>query len=119
MPRKITVTIKDDFDPTLGADVTEAVEDFEQLLQVEFEGLIEVDEQDKPTPQGMKRVEVQVYWRHEDGKVFDVPKSMELSDVRDHIVSNVDGYFDFANSWMSEFDCWQIDDQDSRDEWGL
>ena len=29
--------IKDDFDPTLGADITEAVEDFEQLLQVEFE----------------------------------------------------------------------------------
>ena len=37
MPRTITVTIKDDFDPTLGAYVTEAVEDFEQLLQVEFE----------------------------------------------------------------------------------
>ena len=37
MPRKITVTIKDDFDPTLGAEVIEAVEDFEQLLQVEFE----------------------------------------------------------------------------------
>ena len=34
--RTITVTIKDDFDPTLGADITEAVEDFEQLLQVEF-----------------------------------------------------------------------------------
>ena len=28
----ITVMIKDDFDPTLGADVIEAVEDFEQLL---------------------------------------------------------------------------------------
>ena len=37
MPRTITVMIKDDFDPPLGADVTEAVEDFEQLLQVEFE----------------------------------------------------------------------------------
>jgi hypothetical protein len=37
MPRTITVMIKDDFDPTLGADVIEAVEDFEQLLQVEFE----------------------------------------------------------------------------------
>ena len=35
--RTITVMIKDDFDPTLGADITEAVEDFEQLLQVEFE----------------------------------------------------------------------------------
>tara|TARA_B100000287_G_scaffold293749_1_gene277059 strand:+ start:3558 stop:3707 length:150 start_codon:yes stop_codon:yes gene_type:complete len=37
MPRTITVMIKDDFDPTLGADVIEAVENFEQLLQVEFE----------------------------------------------------------------------------------
>ena len=37
MPRTITVTIKDDFDPSLGADTVEAVEDFEQLLQVEFE----------------------------------------------------------------------------------
>jgi len=37
MPRTITVMIKDDFDPTLGADVVEAVEDFEQLLAVEFE----------------------------------------------------------------------------------
>ncbi len=32
-----TVMIKDDFDPSLEADVVEAVEDFEQLLQVEFE----------------------------------------------------------------------------------
>ena len=37
MPRTITVMIKDDFDPLLGADIVEAVEDFEQLLQVEFE----------------------------------------------------------------------------------
>ncbi len=37
MSRTITVMIKDDFDPTLGADVIEAVEDFEQLLAVEFE----------------------------------------------------------------------------------
>jgi len=39
MPRTITVMIKDDFDPTLGADVIEAVEDFEQLLSAEFETL--------------------------------------------------------------------------------
>ena len=37
MSRTITVILKDDFDPTLGSDITEAVEDFEQLLQVEFE----------------------------------------------------------------------------------
>ncbi len=37
MSRRIEVIIKDDFDPTLGADVIEAVEDFEQLLWVEFE----------------------------------------------------------------------------------
>tara|TARA_R100000278_G_scaffold119366_1_gene100733 strand:- start:415 stop:537 length:123 start_codon:yes stop_codon:yes gene_type:complete len=37
MSRTITVIIKDDFDPTLGADIVEAVEDFEQLLAVEFE----------------------------------------------------------------------------------
>ena len=35
--KTITVIIKDDFDPTLGADIVEAVEDFEQLLAVEFE----------------------------------------------------------------------------------
>ena len=37
MSRTISVIIKDDFDPTLGADIVEAVEDFEQLLAVEFE----------------------------------------------------------------------------------
>jgi hypothetical protein len=37
MSKTITVIIKDDFDPTLGADIVEAVEDFEQLLAVEFE----------------------------------------------------------------------------------
>ena len=37
MSTTITVIIKDDFDPTLGADIVEAVEDFEQLLAVEFE----------------------------------------------------------------------------------
>lgn len=37
MSRTITVMIKDDFDPTLGADIVEAVEDFEHLLAVEFE----------------------------------------------------------------------------------
>ena len=30
--KTITVMIKADFDPTLGADIVEAVEDFEQLL---------------------------------------------------------------------------------------
>ena len=81
--------------------------------------LLDVDDEGKPTPQGMKRVEVEIFWRHEDSKTFDVPKSMELSDIRDHIVYNVDDYFDFTNSWLSEFDCWRIDDQDSEEEWGL
>jgi hypothetical protein len=31
--KTITVMIKADFDPTLGADIVEAVEDFEQLLR--------------------------------------------------------------------------------------
>ncbi len=35
--RSVTVMIKDDFDPTLGSDIVEAIEDFEQLLAVEFE----------------------------------------------------------------------------------
>tara|TARA_B100001250_G_scaffold151566_2_gene130038 strand:+ start:35532 stop:35675 length:144 start_codon:yes stop_codon:yes gene_type:complete len=37
MPRTVTVMIKDDFDSFLGADVIEAVEDFKQLLALEFE----------------------------------------------------------------------------------
>ena len=33
----VTVMIKDNFDPTLGADLTEAVEDFQQVLASYFE----------------------------------------------------------------------------------
>lgn len=33
----ITVTLKDGFDPTLGSDLTEAVQDFEQVLASYFE----------------------------------------------------------------------------------
>ena len=36
IPITITVTLKDDFDPTLGADIVEAVEDFEQVLASYF-----------------------------------------------------------------------------------
>ena len=81
--------------------------------------LLDVDDEGKPIPQGMKRVEVEIFWRHEDSKTFDIPKNMELSDVRDHICYNVDDYFDFTNSWVTEFECWRIEDQDSGEEWGL
>ena len=85
--------------------------------------LIEVDccseEEDKPVPQGMKRVDVEVFWRWEDSKTFDVPKNMELSDVREHIVYEVDSYFDAGNAWISEFEVWRIDDQETGEEWGL
>ena len=81
--------------------------------------LLEVDEEDKPVPLGMKRVEVEIFWRHEDSKTFDVPKNMELSDIRDHIVYEVDSYFDASNAWVSEFEVWRIEDQDSGEEWGL
>lgn len=33
----VTVLIKDNFDPTLGSDLTEAVQDFEQVLASHFE----------------------------------------------------------------------------------
>ena len=75
--------------------------------------------EDKPIPQGMKRVEVQVYWRWDDSKTFDVPKDMELSDIRDHIVFNVDEYFDSDSSWLTEFEVWRIEDEESGEEWGL
>jgi hypothetical protein len=81
--------------------------------------LLEVDEEDKSIPQGMKRVEVEIFWRHEDSKTFDIPKDMELSDVREHIVFNVDDYFDFTNSWVTEFEVWKVEDQDTGEEWGL
>jgi hypothetical protein len=85
--------------------------------------LIEVgccsEEEDKPVPQGMKRVDVEIFWRHEDNKTFDIPKAMELSDVREHICYNVDDYFDFTNSWVTEFEVWKIEDQDTGEEWGL
>ena len=81
--------------------------------------LIEVDEEDKSIPQGMKRVEVEVFWRWEDSKTFDVPKDMELSDIRDHIVYEVDSYFDASNAWVSEFEVWRVEDQDTGEEWGL
>jgi hypothetical protein len=80
--------------------------------------LLDVDDEGKPIPQGMKRVEVEVFWRWEDSKTFDVPKNMELSDIRDHIVYEVE-YFDASNAWVSEFECWRIEDQDSGEEWGL
>ena len=81
--------------------------------------LLEVDEEDKPIPQGMKRVDVEVYWRWEDSKTFDIPKDMKLSDVRDHICYNENDYFDAGNAWISEFECWRIDDQETGEEWGL
>ena len=81
--------------------------------------LIEVDEQVKDVPQGMKRVDVEIYWRWEDNKTFDIPKAMELSDVRDHIVFNVDDYFDSTNSWITEFEVYRVEDQATGKEWGL
>ena len=64
------------------------------MSDVDVEGkLLDVDDEGKPIPQGMKRVEVEVYWRLEDSKTFDIPKDMNLSDVRDHIVYNENDYF--------------------------
>jgi hypothetical protein len=81
--------------------------------------LLDVDDEGKPIPQGMKRVEVEIFWRHEDSKTFDVPKNMELSDIRDHIVYEVDSYFDASNAWVTEFEVWKVEDQDTGEEWGL
>ena len=94
------------------------------MNDVDVEGkLIEVEDYgrdyDKSIPQGMKRVEVEVFWRWEDCKTFDIPKDMNLSDVRDHICYNENDYFDAGNAWISEFECWRIEDQDSGEEWGL
>ena len=86
--------------------------------------LLEVDYDDsskeyKPVPQGMKRVDVEIFWRWEDSKPFDVPKNMELSDIRDHIVYEVDSYFDASNAWVTEFEVYRVEDHDTGEEWGL
>ena len=81
--------------------------------------LLEADE-DKPIPQGMKRVDVHVFWRWEDNKTFDVPKDMDLSDVRDNIVFEQDEYFDFNYcAWLTEFEVWNIQTQEGDEEWWI
>lgn len=86
-----------------------------KLLEVTFPNWPEAPE----IPQGMKRVEVQIFWRHEDSKTFDIPKNMELDDVRDHIVYEVDSYFDSNKAWVSEFEVWKVEDQETGEEWSL
>tara|TARA_A100001037_G_C14723907_1_gene445778 strand:- start:86 stop:349 length:264 start_codon:yes stop_codon:yes gene_type:complete len=83
-----------------------------KLIEVEDEAVSDV-------PQGMKRVQVHVYWRWEDDNTYDIPKDMELSEVRDHIVYNVDDYFATYSSWLSEFEVWLVEDQESGEEWEL
>lgn len=81
--------------------------------------LLEVDEEDKPIPQGMKRVDVHVLWRWEDNKTFDVPKDMDLSDIRDKIVFEQDVYFNFAYAWLTEFEVWNIQTKEGDEEWWI
>ena len=70
-----------------------------------------------------RRVEVNVYWRWEDSKIFDVPADMSLSEVRENILGSYpnshDGNFDFANAELHEFECWSINDMDTDEEWWI
>ena len=50
---------------------------------------------DLPVPEGMKRVEVQVYWKWYDTKTFDIPKDVELGELASQIKYEDDPYFDF------------------------
>ena len=67
----------------------------------------------------MKRVEVQIYWRWEDTKTYDIPEDTELDDVREEIVFNVDDHFDFSNAWLTEFEVWNIQTEDGDEEWWI
>ena len=63
-----------------------------------------------------KTVEVSVYWRWEDNKLMEVPADMELSEVRDMIVSDND--FDATSACLVEFDVYRVEDEE-RNEWSL
>ena len=81
----ITVMIKDDFDPTLGADVIEAVQDFEQVLASYFK---------VETPSNYD-------------EILDKVNDMTLSDVlgvlletgRTDLVTNWDSIQEFLMEW--------------------
>ena len=79
----------------------------------------EITNENYKIPEGKKRVEVQVYWRWEDCKTFDVPETTELADVRDQIVFKADDYFSSDFSWLTEFEVWNIRDEKGDDEWSL
>ena len=70
-------------------------------------------------PEGMKRVEVKVYWRREDYNTYDVPKDTELSDIRDAIVYDTNSFFDSDNAWLTEFEVWTIRDDEGDEEWWI
>ena len=70
-------------------------------------------------PEGMKRIDVHVYWRWEDNKTFNIPEDMELADVQEHVIACQDEYFDFANAWLTEFEVWNIQTADGDEEWWI
>lgn len=70
-------------------------------------------------PEGMKRVEVKVYWRREDYNTYDVPEDTELSDIRDAIVYDPNSFFDSDNAWLTEFEVWTIRDDEGDEEWWI
>ena len=79
--------------------------------------LIEVEDVESELDPTMKRVEVEIYWRFEDAKTFDVPKEIELDDLQDYICYQQEDYFNFTNAWLSEFQVWSIRDEKNDDEW--
>ena len=70
-----------------------------------------------------RRVEINVYWRWEDTKIFDVPVDMSLDEVRENILgfhpNTHDENFDQANADFMEFECWNINDLDTDEEWWI
>jgi hypothetical protein len=71
----------------------------------------------------LRRVQVNVYWRHEQTKVFDVPADMTLNEVRESCVglaeNSHDENFNFADSELHEFECWLISDMNTDEEWWI
>ena len=86
-----------------------------KIKEVEFPDWPEAPE----IPEGMKRVEVKVYWRREDYNTYEVPEDTELSDIRDAIVYDPNSFFDSDNAWLTEFEVWSIQTEDGDEEWWI
>tara|TARA_B100000029_G_scaffold455373_1_gene482563 strand:+ start:2437 stop:2739 length:303 start_codon:yes stop_codon:yes gene_type:complete len=77
---------------------------------------IEDDEWNSDVPDGMKRVDVSVFWRWEQGKSFDIPEDVELSELASQIREHGKPSFEFDQNDLSEFKVSMVADRDG-DEW--